>query len=103
MNTFQVTNTRGITFTVRIVKEGEKYGLNNCLTHDEREPLIELYDTRYDHTPFGQFVQRYYADTFATIRFPALALDTDYSDWTLDGDALQRVIGVSLAITSEKK
>ena len=34
----------GIRWCVRIVFEGDGYGLNHCLTHDETEPMIEFYD-----------------------------------------------------------
>jgi hypothetical protein len=50
-------------FNVRIVNKGDKYGLNNCLTHEGDKPLVEFYDTRYPHTEFGQFVSRYYVET----------------------------------------
>jgi len=38
---------------VCLVKRGDKYGLSNCETHDEAEPLIEFYDPRH-------VVRRYY-------------------------------------------
>lgn len=102
MNIFTVKNNRDIQFTVRIVRKGDKYGLDNCLTHNEDTPLIEFYDTRYTgegFTPMGQFVTRYYAGTLADVTYPALALDCSISDWTIDGDALQRVIGAALVLT----
>lgn len=80
--TFDVTNSRGVPFTVRIVRPGDRYGAFDraaadfVIVHGEpmpwrapspldREPMIELYDTRYDYTPFGQFVTRYYAGALA--------------------------------------
>jgi hypothetical protein len=50
-------------FNVRVVNKGDKYGLNNVLTHNEDKPLVEFYDVRYPHTEFGQFVSRYYVST----------------------------------------
>lgn len=49
-------------WNVRIVHQGEKYGLDDCLTHDEQEPLVEFYDAEQDASKFGprgQFVNRY--------------------------------------------
>lgn len=52
-------------FNVRILRQGESYGLDDCLTHKERKPLVEFYDYRYrnDEWKRGQFVSRYYAET----------------------------------------
>ena len=33
-------------FNVRIVNNGEKYGREFCLTHDEDKPMVEFYDRR---------------------------------------------------------
>ena len=46
-------------WAVRIVEKGDKYGLKDGLTHEGDEPLVEFYDTRYEHTNLGQFVSRY--------------------------------------------
>jgi hypothetical protein len=50
-------------FNVRILNSGDRYGLNNCLTHDKDEPMVEFYDSRYPHCEYGQFVTRYYVST----------------------------------------
>jgi hypothetical protein len=52
-----------VPFTVRILTEGDKYGLRDALTHDKAEPLVEFYDQRYPHTQYGQFVSSYYLST----------------------------------------
>jgi hypothetical protein len=81
-----VTNEDGITFAVRLVKKGDRYGLHGCLTHDIDEPLVEFYDTRYDHNSDwleefkGQFVSRYYAETLLGHE-GGLCLDGGVSDW----------------------
>lgn len=55
----------GIPFTVRLVEKGDRYGLRNCLVHNEDEPLVEFYDARYpfcsdpEGNVLGQFVSRY--------------------------------------------
>ena len=51
-------NTAGVTFAARIINEGDNYGRNNCLTHDESLPLIEFWDM-----DAGVFVSRYYVET----------------------------------------
>jgi hypothetical protein len=84
-----VTNEDGITFAVRLVQKGDRYGLHGCLTHDIDKPdgpLVEFYDTRYDHNSDwleefkGQFVSRYYAETLLG-HDGGLCLDGGVSDW----------------------
>ncbi len=69
----------GVRWCVRIVFEGDNYGLNHCLEHDKDEPLIEFYDMdsgaaaimrnsgdkteAYLAEEYGQFVSRYYYST----------------------------------------
>ena len=52
----------------RMVRTGQRYGREDCLTHDGPEAMIEFYDATQDLAKFGprgQFVSRYYASTFA--------------------------------------
>ena len=51
-------NTAGVEFAARIINEGDKYGRDDCLTHNESKPLIEFHDM-----DMGVFVSRYYVDT----------------------------------------
>lgn len=59
----------GIPFTVRVVREGEAYGMNDSQIHDSKDPLVEFYDGRYDFdrakdgSVLGQFVSRYALST----------------------------------------
>jgi len=53
----------GVSFNVVIVRKGDRYGLDDCLTWDSDNPGVEFYDVRHKHTPFGQFVSRYFAKT----------------------------------------
>lgn len=48
-----------LTWAIRVIEQGDHYGLEDCLTHDKVEPLVEFFDTRYPHTDLGQFVSRY--------------------------------------------
>ena len=96
MNRYIAAN--GIPFRARLVKQGDRYGLNDCLTHDSPRPMIEFYDARYPHTPHGQFVSRYYLDTLTDHPFEhGLDLQGDVADWTIDADTLQTMIGDVLA------
>lgn len=79
-----------IPFLVRVVEERETYGLNNCLVHDKKEPLVEFYDARYNHTPFGQFVSRYYMDTLLKTK-EGLNLDGGIPDWQVDKENMDKV------------
>lgn len=48
-------------YHVRLVFHGDKYGLNDCITH-EGAPMLEFYDATQDSAQFGergQFVSRY--------------------------------------------
>lgn len=77
-------------FTVRFVNNGDKYGLDFCLTHDKDEPMIEFYDARYPLTEFGQFVSRYYVKSLRghTAR---LILDGGIPEWTVSSDGMKQV------------
>ena len=44
----------------RQVRYGDKYGLNNCLRHNETEPMVEFY-VKADNQHW--FVSRYYRST----------------------------------------
>lgn len=68
----EVVNDDGRTFTVRIIHEGDRYGRDDCLTHDESEPMVEFFDKTYieGFTPLGQFVSRYYLSTLEGPRAP---------------------------------
>ena len=55
---------------VRIVYDGDRYGLRHCLVHHDagkNDPLVEFYDGTYagqdGFDPEGQFVSRYYLST----------------------------------------
>jgi hypothetical protein len=94
MSTFDTTSHQ-IPFTVRLVKNGESYGLNDSLTHDKDDPLVEFYDARYKHTEHGQFVSRYYATTLMEnhgTQTRGINLDGGVPAWYLDPKAMTQVI-----------
>ena len=59
------TDHSGIEWGVKLLLEGDKYGLDDCLTHDEEDPLVEFYDRQHADAdaPEGQFVSRYNLST----------------------------------------
>jgi hypothetical protein len=70
-------------FNVRIVNKGDWYGRNFCLLHDDQQPMIEFYDSRYPHTKFGQFISRYFVGTLLD-QEGFYGSGTD-GEWCLDG------------------
>lgn len=64
-----VTNDVGRSFNVRVVRQGDAYGLDDRLTHDDPRPMIEWYDATHANDgrfgERGQFVSRYYVSSLA--------------------------------------
>ena len=89
MSTFHFKNkSTDKSWMVRIVKQGDKYGLNNCLTHDKPVSLVEFYDTSKGE----QFVSRYYVETFMDISDGAgLMLYSGCPAWSLDRESVDSV------------
>lgn len=89
MSTFRFENkSTEKSWLVKNVKQGDRYGLNNCLTHDKPTSMVEFYDTSNGE----QFVQRYYVDTFLGIGDGVgLMLDGGWSAWNLDGESVDSV------------
>lgn len=95
-------------FNVRILRKGDKYGRDFCLTHDEDKPLVEFYDSRYPHTEFGQFVSRYYVATImGTDRYGrgegGLCLDGGVPSWTVGAKDMDTVRAYLQAETGLKR
>lgn len=87
MNTYNFTSTNEVPFVVRIVRSGDRFGLDGCLEHKGDNPMIEFYDARFDHNPWlpfkGQFVSRYYLTTLIGHR-GGLMLDGGVPAWDLN-------------------
>lgn len=74
----RVVNSNGRAFNVRLVRCGDRYGRNDCLVHDQVDPLVEFWDATYEDDPrfspgLGQFTSRYYLSTLADR--PVVGLD----------------------------
>ena len=56
----------------------------------DTEDLIEFYDSRYDHTPDGQFISAFYTLTLKNIKdkVKGLPLCGDVPEWHIDGDTI---------------
>jgi len=85
LETLRVVNAMGRPFNVRIVRQGGGYGADDCLTHDNADPLVEFYDAAADPAKFGprgQFVSRYFLSTLEGRSVPAgLNLHGGVSVW----------------------
>lgn len=92
--TTTVINPDGTPFTVRLLQQGDKYGLNDCLTHEHAEPIIEFYDARYPHTEFGQFVSRYFVSSLADhVNYGhSLNLDGGIPEWYISSQNLRDAV-----------
>lgn len=83
-------------FNVRILRKGEKYGLEDCLIHTERKPLVEFYDYRHRNDKEwkrGQFVSCYYAETLLE-HDPnfGLPLDGGIPEWTVSAESMREIL-----------
>ena len=86
----RVTNDKNITFSVVLSKDKKD------------QNLVSFYDTRYDHTQYGQFVGRYYANTLlgldgwssrcSSIRDRGLNLHGGIDDWSINADNANHVV-----------
>lgn len=84
-------------FNVRIVAKGDAYGLNDCLTHDHEDVLVEFYDAKQDPAKFGrrgQFVSRYHYTTLLDAgSYPSgLQLDGGVPAWSISKVGMRDVV-----------
>lgn len=83
-----VVNDAGRGFNVRLVKQGDRFGLDDKLVHDKPDPMLEFYDATYQGDPRfgerGQFVARYYLSTLNDRLWGgALALNESVPVWVV--------------------
>lgn len=79
-----------LTWAVRVVQKGEPYGLQNRMTYEKDEPVVEFYDTRFPHTNLGQFVSRYYlSDIIENIH--GICLYGGVPDWIIGQECFSRI------------
>lgn len=85
--TTTVMNDQGVTFHARLIRTGDRYGLVDKLTNDGAA-MVEFFDAEADPAkfgPLGQFVSRYYVDTFNETAEDGrgIALDLGVPRWTI--------------------
>ncbi len=102
----KVLNDGGRPWVVRLLFSGMAFGLEFKLVHAGK-PVVEFYDARYEHTPYGQFVSRYYADTlFEGMQDKptrGLCLDGGVPEWVLSAEALFRAQKWAKAAIAERE
>jgi len=95
----------GRDFNVRLVSKGGAYGLNNCLTHTEDDPIVEFYDAKHAGNgfgPLGQFVSRYYRGTLLeSDGARALSLQGYIPAWTIPADQMRLVFAALKSASQE--
>ncbi len=95
MKTFDFVNYRGVPLWVRLVKDGERYGLEGMLVN-HGQTLVEFYDARYDFEKWigkrGQFVTRYYLSTLQERGARDLALDLGIPDWSVTAAEMSAIL-----------
>lgn len=111
----RVVNDAGRAFHVRLVRHGDRYGLNDCLVHDKVDPLVEFYDATYENdrrfTPgLGQFASRYSLSTLTGnpggygndhLHSPrGIALCGHVPEWTVTGGNVVDAIAAIEALLS---
>lgn len=97
----------GVTFNVRLVEKGDRYGRNMCLVHEEDRPMVVFYDTKsqidYDFVGepeeaqkagalcLGQQASSYYVETLLENIATTGGLDLcgHVPRWKIDGNALR--------------
>lgn len=93
----RITNIAGRHFNVRILKQGDRYGRDDCLTIDDNRILVEFFDATYEgttHGPLGQFTTgRYYVETIldAPSNQGLCLYGAEADTWFLDGGAMNVV------------
>ncbi len=95
-------------FNVRIVNKGDMYGRDFCLVHNNHEPMVEFYDSRYPHTKLGQFISRYFVGTlldqegfYGNGTTGGLCLDGGNADeWTVSSEDMKTVRNYICGVTA---
>jgi hypothetical protein len=81
----------GQSWVVRLIQRGDGYGKQDAVMHEDDEPLVEFFDTRYEHTDLGQFVSRYFRRTLLESEAGGLCLQGGVPSWTVHSDCMARV------------
>lgn len=96
----------GRQWAVRIVFKGGRYGLDDCLTNNDEDPLIEFYDHGNEGVfgPDGQFVSSYGLSMLdgsheysraQNWEKSKLVLDGGIPNWWVDGSMVLKAIALA--------
>jgi len=89
----RVHNDRGKPFNIRVVLKGERYGREDCLVHDEEDPLVEFYDASFaGDGSRGQFITRYYLSTLKKKPDQGIILEGSEPRWIVSAGNVQTAI-----------
>ena len=100
--TIEVTNEDDRTFIVRVIAQGDGYGVDDYLTHEKSDVMVEFYDAEHkfdksevkDSSPMGQYVMvsRYYLSTISRDRTTGINLHGRHPEWNVSLENVQDVI-----------
>lgn len=77
---------------VRVIREGDRYGLNGRLIREDGEPCVEFWDMD-QFKGVGQFVSRYHLSTVQGIpEGKGLTLDGSVHRWQVSGEGMREVL-----------
>lgn len=93
----QITNEVGRKFIIKIIKQSDLYGLNDCLVHNDSDPMIEFYDATYKNQngfgKCGQFVTRYFYSTLKDVELHSgIQLEGGIADWNVSAKNVRQVL-----------
>jgi hypothetical protein len=86
----------GRPWILRVVPQGGRYGLDDCLTWDDPSPLVEFYDARgIDRFgPRGQFASRYRLAELAGHE-GGLLLHGGVPEWSVSAETVSIAVGLA--------
>lgn len=88
--TYGFESVNGIPFLARLVREGDRWGHDDCFVWRNYIPMIQFYDTRYRHTRYGQHVSEYLLTTFMNTR-GGLCLRGGEANWSISSQDVKGV------------
>jgi hypothetical protein len=100
----RVVNHSGRAFNVRVVRRGERYGLDDKLVHDKPDPLVEFWDATYESDPRftvgrGQFVSRYCLETLKASPQSGIDLCGHVPEWKITaGNRIDALTAIDRAL-----
>lgn len=89
--TFSIIQNR-VVFNVRIVFQGDLYGLSETMTHKVSEPIIEFYDGRFKDTKLGRFIANHYLKVLLNRNMDnGLCLHGGFPAWNASAETMRQV------------